>query len=145
MAIPTIQEIGGVVSEPELRFTKSGTPILNFRLAFNDSKYDEQAQKWQTTKTFYTDAQVWDKAGERLAEVLRKGDQVFVSGRLETQSWEQDGQSRSKPVLNVRTVRKLEVSRPAQSGANTFTPNQQVDQGGWGQQAQSGFDQEPPF
>ncbi len=82
--------------------------VLGIRLAFNDSKYNEQTRTFETTKTFYVDASAWEDTGARLAEIIRKGDQVYVEGRIETQSWEQDGQKRSKPNLTIRSMRKLE-------------------------------------
>lgn len=126
MPIPSISDIAGILTDPDLKFTPGGKAILSFRAAFNDSKYDEQQSKWVTTKTFYVDAQAWEKTAERLAETLAKGDQVYISGRLETQSWEKDGEKKSKPVLTIQSVRKLAKSEPAASSRNT--PNQ----GGWG-------------
>lgn len=108
MSIPTISDVAGITATPEMRYTPSGKAVLNVRLAFNDSKYDEATRKWVTTKTFYVDAQAWEQTAERLADQLAQGDQVYVSGRIETHSWEdRDGSKRSKPVLNINTVRKL--------------------------------------
>lgn len=122
MPIPTIQGQAGLVADPELRFTGSGKAVLSLRLAFNDSRFDEQSKQWETTRTLYLDGSAWEQTAERLAEVLRKGDQVYIEGRLETQQWEKDGQTRSKPHLIVRTARKFEKApqqgqqlRPAQS------------------------------
>ncbi|MHA7210817.1 single-stranded DNA-binding protein [Arthrobacter sp. MDT1-65] len=161
MAIPTINDIAGITADPELKYTNSGTAILNIRLAFNDSKYNEQTSKWETAKTFYVDAQVWEQAAERLAETLGKGDQVYVQGRIETQSWEKDGEKKSKPVLNARTVRKLEKGQPSnqsqQGGAQWQSPQGQpntIPQGapaGWQSQQPAaqgwgnGNDQSVPF
>ncbi|WIV32191.1 single-stranded DNA-binding protein [Paenarthrobacter sp. R1] len=115
MSIPTITDIAGIINAPELRYTQSGKAVLSMRLAFNDSKYDEQQRKWVTTKTFYADAQAWEHAAERLAETLSQGEQVYVVGRLETQQWEKDGEKKSKPVLNLQTVRKLAKAEPQQA------------------------------
>lgn len=114
MPIPTIQEIAGVIADPELRFTQQGKAVLSIRLAFNDSKYNEETRQWENSKTFYVDATAWEQTAERLAEQIHKGDQVYVSGRLETQSWEKDGEKKSKPSLTVRTMRKLEKNAPTQ-------------------------------
>jgi single-strand DNA-binding protein len=165
MAIPTISDIAGITAPPELRFTPGGKSVLSIRLAFNDSKYDDQQSRWVTTKTFYVDAQAWEQTAERLAEQLSQGDQVYVTGRIETQSWEdKDGGKRSKPLLNVQSVRKLAKSEPAGSsrnnqnqgfggGGNTQSGNNVPPQedpwatpgvsnaGGWG----NGPDSEPPF
>lgn len=118
MAIPTIQGLAGVTAEPDLKYTNSNKAVLNIRFAFSDRRFNEQTNQWEDTKTFYVDGTAWEDTATRLADQLRMGDQVYVEGRLETEQWEQDGQKRSKPKLNVRTVRKLE--RP---------PQQQ--QGGW--------------
>jgi single-strand DNA-binding protein len=133
MSIPTISDVAGIAAQPELKFTNSGKAVLNLRLAFNDSKYDEQQGKWVNTRTFYVDGTAWEQTAERLAEQLAQGDQIYVSGRLETQSWEQDGQKRSKPVLNVQTARKLAPSQ-AQAASQQ---SQQHAQAAWGGQPAS--------
>lgn len=125
MPIPTIQETAGVIAEPEMRFTPQGKAVLSIRLAFNDSRYNEETRQWENTKTFYVDATAWEQTAERLADQIRKGDQVYVSGRLETQSWEKDGEKKSKPSLTVRTMRKLEKNAPAQQqGGGNFASAQ---------------------
>lgn len=151
MAIPTISDIAGIISTPELRFTQSGKAVMSVRLAFNDSKYDEQQQKWVNSKTFYVDAQAWEQTAERLAEQLAQGDQVYVVGRLETQSWERDGEKKSKPVLNLAAVRKLAKAEGGQQRQQQQRPQQAPQQdpwaapaaqaGGWG----NGPDTEPAF
>lgn len=150
MSIPTITEIAGIIAAPELKFTNSGKAILNVRLAFNDSKYDEQTQKWVNSKTFYVDGQAWEQTAERLADQLAQGDQVYVTGRIETQSWEKDGEKKSKPVLNIQAARKLaknenagqrqpqQAQRPQQGQG---WGNGQADTGAWG----NGSTAQPPF
>ena len=136
MPIPTIQETAGVIADPELRFTPQGKAVLSIRLAFNDSRYNEETRQWENTKTFYVDATAWEQTAERLADQIRKGDQVYVSGRLETQSWEKDGEKKSKPSLTVRTMRKLEKNAPGQQqGAGNFASAQSAGFGGQPQPA----------
>lgn len=165
MAIPTIKEIAGVITEPEMRFTPQGKAVMSVRLAFNDSRYNEQTSQWENTKTFYVDATAWEQTAERLADQIRQGDQVFVEGRLDTQSWEKDGEKKSKPNLTIRTMRKLEKGggRPNAHQIQHQQPvaaPQQSSQVGWGRQgggntwggqgaAQGSWDtpanNEPPF
>jgi len=146
MAIPTISDVAGVITEPELRHTANGKAVLNMRFAFNDSRYNDQTQQWENTRTFYVDGTAWEDTALRLADQIRSGDQVYVEGRLETQEWEKDGQKRSKPNLTVRTVRKLEKSQHTQQsqGAQpqSWTGNPQsavppTAGGGWGDQSQT--------
>ena len=137
MSIPTIQGLAGITADPELRKTPGGMSVLSIRLAFSDRKFNEQTREWDTTKTFYVDGNAWEQTADRLAQQLAKGDQVYVEGRIETQSWEKDGDKKSKPVLQLRTVRKLEKGnggqqQPQQQGyAQQPAPQQQ---GGWGGQ-----------
>lgn len=136
MPIPTIQGIAGIVNDPEQRTTGSGKPLLVFRLAFNDSKFNEQTNKFETSRSFYVDTTAWDDLAKRLAGSISKGDQVYVEGRIETQSWEKDGEKKSKPSLNIRSLRKLEKSQNAQqgNGGGFQAPPQQAQPqqgGGW--------------
>lgn len=108
MSIPTIQGLAGITAEPEMKYTPGGKAVLSVRLAFSDRKYNEQTRQWDTSKSFYVDGTAWEETAERLSAQLAKGDQVYVEGRIETQSWEKDGEKKSKPVLQLRTVRKLE-------------------------------------
>jgi single-strand DNA-binding protein len=157
MSIPTIQGLAGITAEPEMRKTPSGTSVLSIRLAFSDRKFNEQTREWDTTKTFYVDGAAWEETAERLSAQLTKGDQVYVEGRIETQQWEKDGEKKSKPVLQLRAVRKLEKGTSQQQGHQQRPPAQQQpaakedpwatpaaspnNGGGWG----NGPDSEPPF
>jgi len=118
MSIPTIQGIAGILTDPTVEATPQGTPILKLFIAMNDSRYDEQERKWVTMKQFAVEAVAWEKTAERLGNVLSKGDQIYVEGRLETQSWEDKngGGKRSKPVLTIRTARKLEKTQSQNNG-----------------------------
>lgn len=128
MPIPTIQGQAGVITDVEMRFTQSNKAVANVRLAFNDSKYNEDTRQWENTRTLYLDATAWEHTAERMAEHVKKGDQVYVEGRLETQEWEdkQTGQKRSKPLLQLRTIRKFERN-------GNGTPTGQRAQSEWGQ------------
>lgn len=152
MSIPTIQGLAGITADPDMKYTPQGKAVLSVRLAFSDRRFNEQTREWDTTKSFYVDGTAWEETAERLSQQLAKGDQVYVEGRLETQSWEKDGDKRSKPVLQLRTVRKLEKGNGGQAQQQTQRPPapKQEDPwstpgvsnaGGWG----NGPDSEPPF
>jgi len=159
MSIPTIQGLAGITAQPELRWTPSGTAVLGIRLAFSDRKFNDQTREWETSKSFYVDGTAWEQTAERLAEQLNKGDQVYVEGRIETQSWEKDGEKKSKPVLQLRAVRKLEKgnggnqSGPSQGAQNVANQLGGQSSGGWGapqgQQSSANWDApgqtSPPF
>jgi len=76
-----IEIIGNVGKEPEMRFTPSGKPVTSFSVACN-SKFGEK----ETTEWFNIVA--WNKLAETCNQYLQKGQQVFVEGRLQTRTWE---------------------------------------------------------
>lgn len=77
---------GNVASEPELKFTSSGTPVINFSVATNRSIKDEAGQ-YKDVATFHRIV-VWGKFAEWLGSNLKKGAQVFIKGRIDNRSYD---------------------------------------------------------
>lgn len=94
MADITIQ--GNTTADPELRFTPNGGAVLNFNLAENHRKKDQQGT-WQDDGTTFYRVAVWGKQAETLADHLGKGQRVLVSGRF------RGGEFTSKQGEQVRT------------------------------------------
>ncbi len=89
---------GRLTRDMELRYTKGGTAVGGFSLAVNRSV--KRGDKWEDEASFF-DCTMFGKRAEALAKYLNKGQQVVVSGELEQQRWEQNGQNRSKVVVIV--------------------------------------------
>jgi single-strand DNA-binding protein len=82
---------GNLTRDPELRTTPSGQPVATLGIATNRRvKKDEQ---WVDVPEYHT-VVVWGRQAETSAQYLKKGSQVLVEGRLQTRSWEKDGQKR---------------------------------------------------
>lgn len=86
--------MGNLTRDPELRQTPNGQNVCSFSLALNRS-YKGADGNWLEA-TDYVDVVAWGPLGERVAQYLHKGSQCLVNGRLQSRSWEQDGQKRSK-------------------------------------------------
>ena len=86
--------MGNLTRDPELRTTPNGQSVCSFSLALNRS-YKNSEGEW-VEMTDYVDIVAWAGLGERVAQYLTKGRPALVSGRLQSRSWEQDGQKRSK-------------------------------------------------
>ena len=86
--------MGNLTRDPELRNTPSGQSVCNFGLALNRS-YKNADGEW-VEATDFVDIVAWGPLGERVAQYLTKGRPALVNGRLQSRSWEQDGQKRSK-------------------------------------------------
>jgi single-strand DNA-binding protein len=94
--------MGNLTRDPELRTTPNGASVCGFSLALNRS-YKNSEGNWQEA-TDYIDIVAWGPLGERVAQYLTKGRPALVSGRLQSRSWEQDGQKRSKVEVVANDV-----------------------------------------
>ena len=94
--------MGNLTRDPELRQTPSGQSVCSFSLALNRS-YKDSSGEWQEA-TDFIDIVAWGPLGERVAQYLTKGRPALVSGRLQSRSWEQEGQKRSKVEVVAQDV-----------------------------------------
>lgn len=78
--------IGHLGADPESRFTTSGSAVTNFNLATNESWRSTEGDKKE--KTEWHRVVLFGKMAETAAEYMKKGQLVFVEGRLQTRSWE---------------------------------------------------------
>lgn len=98
--------MGNLTRDPELRQTPNGQSVCSFSLALNRS-YKDQSGEWQEA-TDYIDVVAWANLGERVAQYLTKGRRCLVVGRLQSRSWEQEGQKRSKVEVLANDVTFLD-------------------------------------
>ncbi|MRG93138.1 single-stranded DNA-binding protein [Polyangium spumosum] len=94
--------LGNLGADPELRYAGSGTAVLNFRMATNESFLDRNREL--TERTEWHSVVVFGPRAEGLARVLVKGSCVLVEGTLRTSSYEKDGQKRYKTEVHARDI-----------------------------------------
>lgn len=94
--------MGNLTRDPDLRQTPNGQNVCSFSLALNRA-YKGADGQWQEA-TDYVDIVAWGPLRERVAQYMNKGSQCLVNGRLQSRSWEQDGQKRSKVEVNAQDV-----------------------------------------
>jgi single-strand DNA-binding protein len=94
--------MGNLTRDPELRATPNGQQVCSFSLALNRS-YKGADGNWQEA-TDFIDVVAWGPLGERVAQYLSKGRPCLVNGRLQSRSWEQEGQKRSKVEVVAQDV-----------------------------------------
>jgi single-strand DNA-binding protein len=85
--------MGNLTRDPELRYIGSGTAVSDIGLAVNDRV--KKNDQWVEETTF-VDVTLWGRTAEVANEYLSKGSSVLIEGRLKLESWEKDGQKRSK-------------------------------------------------
>jgi single-strand DNA-binding protein len=94
--------MGNLTRDPELRQTPNGQNVCSFSLALNRS-FKGGDGEWKEA-TDFIDIVAWGPLGERVAQYLTKGRPCLVNGRLQSSSWEKDGQKRSKVEVVAQDV-----------------------------------------
>ena len=98
--------IGNLTRDPELRYIPSGTAVASFGLAVNRTYTNSDGEK--VDDVCYIDIVAWNRLAEICGQYLTKGKPVFVEGRLQMNSWEQeDGKKRSKLELVAQNIQFL--------------------------------------
>ena len=98
--------LGNLGADPELRYTNSGTAVANFRIATNERWTDRNGESQERTE--WHNIVAWSKLGEICGKYLKKGKPVFVEGRLQTRSWEdQSGNKRYTTEIVAQTMQML--------------------------------------
>jgi single-strand DNA-binding protein len=107
--------IGNLTKDPELRYTPSGTPVANLRLAVNSSDKSQSGEK--KDEVCYVTIVVWSRQAEICNQYLKKGRSVFIEGRLIYRQWEQEGKTRS--TMEVRADRVQFLGGPGGAGKDS--------------------------
>jgi single-strand DNA-binding protein len=106
--------MGNLTRDPELRQTPTGQNVCSFSLALNRS-YKDASGEWQEA-TDYIDIVAWGPLAERVSQYLTKGRRCLVQGRLQSRSWEQDGQKRNKVEVLANDVTFLDSRGGGEGG-----------------------------
>ena len=84
--------LGNLGQDPELKMIAGGQAVLNLRLATTETYLDKNNTRQE--RTDWHTVTVWGKRAEALAKFLTKGSQIFVEGRIQTRSYEKNGEKR---------------------------------------------------
>ena len=86
--------MGRLTRDIDLKYLQSGTAVTEVGLAVSDRRKN-QAGEWVEEPVF-VDVTLWGRTAEIASEYLSKGSPIFIEGRLKLDTWETDGQKRSK-------------------------------------------------
>lgn len=121
----SVQLVGRLTKEVDLRFTSSGTAVGSFTLAVNRSFTNQQGER----EADFINCVIWRKAAENLASFTRKGSQIGIEGRIQTRNYEnQQGQRVYVTEVVVNNFHLLEPrsvteQRPAGESQGSFQQN----------------------
>lgn len=99
--------IGRLTRDPETRNLPSGAAVVTFGLAVNRT-YTRRESNEKVEETCFVDIEAWGRQGETIARYMKKGRQILIEGRLRFDSWEKDGQKRSRLTVVVENFQFLD-------------------------------------
>jgi single-strand DNA-binding protein len=117
-SLNSVQLIGNLTRDPELRYTPTGTAVVTIGIATNRSWTTDTGEKKEDTEFHRVIA--WNKLAELCAQLLSKGSKVYVHGRLSTRSWTaQDGTQKSTTEIIIDDMMVLSSKRDAEGAGET--------------------------
>ena len=127
-----IMMIGNLTKDPQLSYLHSQTPVVEFGLATN-RKWNDKATGEQREETCFVDCRCYGRQAEALNKYVRKGNLLFIEGRLQLNTWTSpEGQKRSKHRIVVESFQFLgspdrSARPPANQDASQEDPSPQRD------------------
>lgn len=94
----TVQILGNLARDPEVRYTQSGRAVATFTVAATNTYIDSTTNETKE-QTAFVNCVAWGKLGEAVGN-YRKGNRLFVEGRIQTRSYE-DSNGKKKYVTEV--------------------------------------------
>lgn len=150
--------VGNVGNDPEVRYMPNGNAVANVSVATSETWKDKNTGD-QQEKTEWHRVVFFNRLAEIVEQYVKKGSKLYLEGRLQTRSWDQDGVKRYTTEIVANEMQMLD-SRGAGQGDSNFGQGQPAQQsqpqgqsqpqnqgGGGGQQAPAfdNFDDDIPF
>lgn len=102
MSINRVTISGNLTRDSEVRYTKSGMPVLSFSIAVNDRRKNAHGE-WEDYAN-YVECTMFGSRAEKISRYLSKGTHVALDGKLRYSTWERDGNKRSKLEVIVDDI-----------------------------------------
>lgn len=120
--------IGNLGSDPEVRYLESGSAVAKFSIATTESYTNKSGERVDNTE--WHRIELWEGLAKVAEKYLKKGNQVYIEGRIRTDNWtDKEGQQRSGVTIRANTLTMLGAAPGSGSGGEG---NQ-----GYGQQGSS--------
>lgn len=111
-SINKVMLIGNLGSDPELRVTPSGVQVANFSLATTESWTDKSGERQERAE--WHRIVLWRRLAEVAGQYLKKGSKIYIEGKLQTRSWEdQNGQKRYTTEVVANSMEMLDGGQAA--------------------------------
>lgn len=107
---PTVQIVGRVGADPELKFTPAGKPVLNISVA--QTARTKKNDEWVDGDTIWFRVSIWGSSAEATFEAVSKGSLVSIFGRLGQRSYEtKTGEKRTDLTVEADTFAIVPLSK----------------------------------
>ena len=113
MSLNSVNIMGNLTRDPELKYTTSGKTVCSLSIA-NNRVYTSKGEK--TTEVSYFDVEVWGAAAENCSKYLTKGSGIIVEGRLRQDRWEKDGKTQSRVRIIANSIHFMPKKTGAAAG-----------------------------
>jgi len=107
--------VGNVGQDPETRYLPNGGAVTNLSIATSETWKDKNTGE-QQERTEWHRVVFYQKLAEIVAEYVRKGAKLYIEGRLQTRSWEKDGQKFYATEIIANEMQMLDSKRNARNG-----------------------------
>ncbi len=114
--------IGNLGKDPEVRHLDNGATVANFSIATSETYKDKNGQKVE--KTEWHNITLWRGLAEIAEKYLKKGDSVYIEGKLQTRSYEKDGITRYTTDIVGDQMNMLGGKRNDQGGSADYQGGQ---------------------
>jgi single-strand DNA-binding protein len=128
----TITVVGNLCDDPELRFTPSGAAVAKFRVASTHRYLDKSTGEWTDGEPLFLPCNIWRDYAEHVAESLKRGTRVIVTGRLRQRSYETKEREKRTvyelevdeigPSLRYANAKVMKLTRATEPGTPPSTP-----------------------
>lgn len=119
--------VGRLGKDPEIRHLENGSTVANFSMATSEVYKDRQTGE-RREDTEWHNVVIWGKLAEVAEKYVKKGDMIYIEGKLKTRSWEKDGVTRytTEVVANSMTMLgggSQQQSQPSSPGVQDANGN----------------------
>jgi single-strand DNA-binding protein len=116
-ALNRVTLLGNLGQDPELRSTPQGSSVCNLNIATSESYKDKNSGDWKEVTDWHR-VVLWEGLADVASQYLKKGDKVYIEGKLKTRSYEQDGIT--KYITEVRATNMIMMGKSSGGGSGSY-------------------------
>ena len=117
MSLNQILLIGNAGADAELNYTPNGDPVASFNMAVSRNRLVDG--EWQTVSTEWFRVSQWGRSAERVANTVKRGNRVFIEGRLSSSPYRTEG-GENRAGLQISAYRVINLTQGSDEGYGSY-------------------------